>query len=109
MLLQKPIESGDIIAIKLSTGEELIAKLNSVGNDNIVISKPLTVTLAQDPRTGSVGIQMLPYFVLCGDADAKLTIKDSHIVTRTLANENAKSGYIQNTTGLTVASSGLIR
>lgn len=103
MLLQKPMEAGDIVTIKMVTGEELIAKLVTLGNDHVVITKPLIATLGQD-RNGNVGIQMLPYFVLTGDADAKLTISNQHIVTKTPTTEQAKSGYLQQTTGLTLAS-----
>ena len=102
MLLQKPMEPGDILTIKMVTGEELIAKLSSIGNDHLVITKPLVVNLGQD-RNGNVGIQMLPYFVLTCDPDAKLTISNQHIITKTLAAEQAKAGYLQTTTGLTLA------
>lgn len=113
MLLQKStMEAGDILTIKMITGEELLAKLVSVGNDHIVISKPLIVNLGQD-RNGNVGIQMLPYFLLTGDPDAKLTISNQHIIVKTLATEQAKNGYLQNTTGLTLApanaATGLIK
>lgn len=102
MLLQKPMEAGDIITIKIITGEELIAKISSIGPDHVVVTKPLVVNLGQD-RNGNVGIQMLPYFVLTGDPDAKLTISNQHIITKTPAADQAKNGYLQATTGLTVA------
>ncbi len=102
MLLQKEIEAGDIITMKMTTGEEILAKLVSIGNNYIVITKPLVVNLGQD-RNGNVGIQMLPYFLLTGEQDARLTIATQHIITKTLATDQAKSGYLQNTTGLTLA------
>jgi hypothetical protein len=105
MLLQKSITVNDIVSIKLITGDELIAKLTAVGQDSISISKPLVVTIGMDERTGQVGIQMSPYFVLCASPDANITLKNIHILVYTLANDGAKSGYIQNTTGLTLASS----
>ena len=103
MLLQKPMEAGDILTIKMITGEEMLAKLVSTGNDHIVVTKPLIVNLGQD-RNGNVGIQMLPYFLLTCEPDAKLTISNQHIITKTLATDQAKGGYLQNTTGLTLAS-----
>jgi hypothetical protein len=106
MLLQKPLEAGDVLTIKMITGEELIAKLVSINPDNVVISKPLIVNLGQD-RNGNVGIQMLPYFILTGDPDAKLTISNQHIIVKTAAAEQAKAGYLQTTTGLTVATTNV--
>lgn len=105
MLLQKPLESGDVVAIKTINGEELLAKLVSIAQDHLVISKPLIITLGQD-RNGNVGIQMLPYFLLTSEPDAKLTINNQHIMTKALANEQAKAGYLQTTTGLTTAPAG---
>ena len=110
MLLQKPIAINDIVSIKLITGDELIAKLAAVGQDTVSISKPLVVTVGMDERTGQVGIQMSPYFVLCADHEANITLKTAHILVYTLANDAAKSGYIQNTTGLKISAktTGLI-
>lgn len=102
MLLQTAMKPNDIISIKLVSGEELIAKLTSIEPGHVVITKPLMISLGQD-RSGNVGIQMLPYFLLCGEPDAKLTISDAHILTKTHANDQAKNGYIQNTSGLTIA------
>lgn len=96
------MEPGDILTIKMITGEELLAKLVSLAPDHIVITKPLIVNIGQD-RNGNVGIQMLPYFILTGEQDAKLTISNQHIITKTVATEQAKNGYLQNTTGLTLA------
>jgi len=110
MLLQKPIAINDIVSIKLITGDELITKLVAVGQDTVTITKPMTVSVGIDERTGQMGIQMSPYFVLCADYEANLMLKNAHILVYTLANEAAKSGYIQNTTGLKISSktTGLI-
>ena len=110
MLIQKPISVNDIVSIKLVTGDELIAKLVATTNDSISITKPMTVTVGMDERTGQVGIQMSPYFILCADHESNLTLKHIHILVYTLANDAAKSGYIQNTTGLKISSkaNGLI-
>lgn len=111
MLIQKKIESGDIITILLTNGQELMAKLVSENTGSITVTKPVVINIGSD-GSGNVGIQMLPYFVITSEPDAKLEIKDSHIITRTLSNEQAKNGYIRNTTGLSVSSgvpSGLVK
>jgi len=111
MLIQKKIEPGDIITLLLSNGQELVAKLVSENTGSVTITKPVTINIGAD-ATGNVGIQMLPYFVITSEPDAKLEIKDSHIITRTPSNEQAKNGYIRNTTGISVASgvpSGLVK
>ena len=111
MLIAKPITPGDIVTLKLITNDELIAKVAGITADAITITKPMQIAIGVDERTGRPGIQMSPYFLLCADHDSNITISNAHILVRTLANDNAKNGYIQNTTGLTVAgnkSSGLI-
>ena len=105
MLINKQLSDGDVLSLKLVSGEELIAKLVSTGTDSINVQKPLVVNLAMDERTKQVGIQMTPYFILCADPDATLTIRESHILVKTLANDAAKSGYIEMTTGLKISSS----
>ena len=106
MLLQKPIQPNDVVTIKLTTGEELITRLVEQNNGKTVISKPMVVNLAQDPRTGCVGIQMLPYFLLTGNPAAKLTLDDKNILVMTLSNDQAKNSYTQSSSGIAVASSG---
>lgn len=103
MLIQKPIQPNDVITLKLTTGEELIARLVDQTNGKITISKPMVVNLGQD-RTGNIGIQMLPYFLLTGNPDAKLTIDDKNIIVMTLSNDQAKNSYTQSSSGITVAS-----
>lgn len=111
MLIQKKMEAGDIISILLSNGQELIAKLVSENPGSITITKPLVVNIGSD-GSGNVGIQMIPYFVITSEPEAKLEIKDVHIITKTVSNEQAKNGYIRNTIGLSVPSnvpSGLVK
>jgi hypothetical protein len=100
MLLSKQITPGDIATFKLVTNDEIIAKVISVDFDSVVITKPMYITVGIDERTNAPGVQMSPYFLLCADHDTNITIKNMHIVTSTLASNNAKSGYIRNTTGL---------
>lgn len=103
MLIQKPIQPNDVITLKLITGEELIARLVDHTNGKITISKPMVVNLGQD-RTGNIGIQMLPYFLLTGNPDAKLTLDDKNVLVMTLSNDQAKNSYTQSSSGITVAS-----
>lgn len=103
MLLQKPIQPNDVVTLKLITGEELIARLVDNTNGKVTISKPMVVNLGQD-RTGNIGIQMLPYFLLTGNPDAKLTLDDRNVLVMTLSNDQAKNSYTQSSSGITVAS-----
>ena len=103
MLLQKPMQDNDVVTIKLITGEELIARMVSNANGKITIIKPMAVSLGQD-RAGNIGIQMVPYFVLTGNPDAKLVLDERNVIVITLTNEQAKNSYIQSSSGIAVAS-----
>lgn len=104
MLIQKPIQPNDVITLKLITGEELITRLVDHTNGKITVSKPMVVNLAQDPRTGSVGIQMLPYFLLTGNPDAKLALDEKNVMVMTASNDQAKNSYTQSSSGIVAAS-----
>jgi hypothetical protein len=106
MLVEKPIENNDIVSIKISNGDELIAKFIETASDNsVVVSKPMLMVLSQSP-TGQPGVQMMPFFMLGADKDGKYRLNPQHVVCMVKSNSEAKAGYLQATTGLTVPKTG---
>lgn len=100
MFIKKNIEKGSILAMKLSTGEEIIAKVIShdVGADKLVVSKPIAVGMGPN---GSVAF--MPYMLgLADDGEIILNMR-FHVVTYANAREELKNAYIQNTSGITPA------
>lgn len=112
MLFDKTVKVNDVASLKLSNGDELIAKIVDISADHIGLSKPMLMMLAQDPRTGQPGVSMVPFWMVGGDRDARYPISKNHIVCMVKANTDATNSYIQQTTGLTIpgssGSSGLI-
>ena len=107
MIIEKSnIDLNDIVTIKLSSQEELIARLVAQDAESITIQKPMVMNLSLDERNGRPAIQMLPFFLLGAKQDARITLNRSHVIVLTLSNEEAKSGYIHNTSSLTVPTSG---
>ena len=106
MLIETNVKTSDIISIKLSNGDEIIGRVSSIESDTVTITKPLAMMLAQDPRTGQAGVQMIPFWMLGADKDAKFPIQRSHIVCMVKSNPDAVKGYTANTSGLTIPSSG---
>jgi len=104
MLIKKSIEKGSIIAIKLVTGDELVAKVVShdVGADSLVISRPIAVGMAPN---GSVAF--IP-FMLGAAEHVEITLNMDKIVAHTTAREELKNAYIQNTTGIVTAGAGSV-
>lgn len=95
MLIETPYKAGDTVSIKLTSGEELIARLDEEKNDTFVLSKPLMVAATQQ------GLGLAP-FMFTVSPDSKITISASKVVCINKTQEEFSKQYIQNTTGITV-------
>lgn len=83
---------GDVVSIKLITGEEIIARLDKDDHHGISVSKPLSVTL------GAGGLGMIPFMFLA-ETDT-FTIKREHILVMSAAKKDAADQYLTGTTGI---------
>jgi hypothetical protein len=106
MLIEKPITSNDVVSIKISNGDEIIAKFVETASDgSVIVSKPMLMVLSQSP-SGQPGVQMMPFFMLGGEKDGKYPLNPQHVVCMIKSNSEAKAGYLQATTGLAVPKAG---
>lgn len=94
MLISKGLSVGDVVSIKLISGEEIIARLEEESTEKIKLYKPLTVSL------GPSGLGMIPFVFL--SASDNVEIKTSHIITMSMAKKDAADQYIQGTTGIKI-------
>jgi hypothetical protein len=108
MLTNKPFSAGDIVTLKLTTGDELIARfINEVPN-SITISRPLVLQLAVD-EMGRPELHMVPSFLFTVAADAHMTLDRQHVVVMVRSDDAAQKNYTTVTTGLAVPqNSGII-
>ena len=106
MLIEKSLVIGDVASIKLSNGDEIIAKITDITESTITVSKPMLMILSQDPRTGQPGVQMAPFWMMGADQTGKYPINRTHIMCMIKSNKDATSGYTQQTTGLTIPGGG---
>jgi hypothetical protein len=97
MLINKGITVGEIVTIKTTAGEEIVAKLVEENQLGITVSKPLVLT------AGQKGIALVP-FLFTTDPDANITISRSTVMVLAPTIKDAADTYIQNTTGITLAS-----
>ncbi len=100
MLITKPPASGDIIAMKLITGEEVIAKLKTDNGTALVVSKPIAVGMSPQ------GVGFMP-FMISADEDAEMVFPSSMVVTHVVVRKELKDAYIQNTSGIVPANGPL--
>jgi hypothetical protein len=95
MLLQKPLKQGEVVSVRLITGEELIGTLDETTDEYTTVSKPMIVSMNQN------GYGLLP-FMLTVDPDLKHTIQAQHCMSVVKTNDETSKAYVQSTTSLIV-------
>ena len=95
MLIEAPYTVGDTVSIKLSSGEELIARLDSESGDKITVIKPLMLVVQQQ------GMGLAPYMFTVKH-DNRFTLNMQNIICVAKTDKEMASQYIEKTTGLTV-------
>ena len=102
MLLEKKAQDGDIIAIKLVSGNEIIAKLVEESERVIIVLKQVELGMA---ATGGVGFG--PFMIGAPD-DVEMIFDLSMVVTFVKARKEIKDAYIKSTSGIVPAGAGSI-
>lgn len=97
MIIQVPYKVGDIVSIKLASGEEMVAKLEEERDSHVMLRKPLMLVASE------TGIGLAP-FMFTVDPDHKFRIRLNNIICVVKTSKDATSAYIQQTTGLAVLS-----
>lgn len=97
MLIDKGVAVGEVVTIKLTSGEEIIGKLEDESADcHIKMSKPMVVAMGQQ------GPGLMPYlFTVSPDKSVK--ISRSVLVVMEATEKGFADAYIQNTTGIKLA------
>jgi hypothetical protein len=93
MLIEAPYKNGDTVSIKLTSGEEVVARLEEQKADGFILHKPLMVTATQQ------GLGLAPFMFTIGP-DAKVNIGADKIVCINKTLEEMSKQYISSTTGI---------
>jgi hypothetical protein len=96
MLIDKGVSPGEVITIKLTSGEELITKLVEESVTYYKVSRPMVLSASQQ------GIGMMPYLFTV-DPDKEIKIFKSGVVIAEATDKAFADGYIQQTTGIKLA------
>tara|TARA_Y100001972_G_scaffold72370_1_gene87856 strand:+ start:622 stop:939 length:318 start_codon:yes stop_codon:yes gene_type:complete len=102
MLVVSNFKKGDIVTVKLSTGEEIVARFESFNMDELKVVKPTVLTL--NPQNGKA---MLIAWLMSIDAhnSEPVSIKGNQIVATARTIKSLADSYTQSTTGIAPASS----
>jgi len=96
MLIDKGVTAGEVVTIKLTSGEELIAKLVEETATHYRLSRPLVLT------AGREGLGMAPYlFTVHPEKDVPLNKTTVTVIM--ISDKDFASQYIQGTTGIKLA------
>jgi hypothetical protein len=93
MLISKGVSAGEVITLKLTSGEELVAKLTEETDSYYKLSKPQVIGM------GPQGPGLMPYlFTVSPDADIKL-LKTTVTVAEPTDAAFAKQ-FLESTSGI---------
>jgi len=98
MLVEPGYQPNDIIAMRITGGDEVVARYISQDDKTIKVAKPLALAMTQQ------GIGMTQY-VMMADMTKEFVFNKHSVVTIQKANKGATDSYIKGTTGIQPASS----
>ena len=96
MLISKGVAEGEVITLKLTSGEEIVAKLVEDGAVYYKLSKPMVIAM------GAKGPGLMPYlFTVNPNADIKL--QKSTVTVAEATDEQFAKQFLESTTGIALA------
>lgn len=93
MLISKGYQEGDIVSFKLINGDEIVARIISIDNNNYEISKPCTV------MPGPQGMGLIQS-LFTADADVNVILQKDHVLMHAPSIDQMQKHYIKTTTGI---------
>lgn len=93
MLIDKGVSAGEVVTLKLMSGEEVIAKIVEETDKGYKLNKPMTLSMSQQ------GIGMIP-FAMTVDMEKDITVRSSAVIAVEATEKQFSDAYMQNTTGI---------
>lgn len=96
MLIDKGISSGEVVTLKLISGEEMIARYVEETDKHYKLNKPMVLSM------GPQGMGMIP-FAITVDMEKEIKINRAAIIAIETTEKQFADAYMQNTTGIKLA------
>lgn len=93
MLINRGVSPGEVITMKLSSGEEIITKLIEETDTYYKVNKPMCLSMNQQ------GIGMIP-LLFTVNLDRDLVINKNNVTVVSSTSSNFADEYVQGTTGI---------
>jgi hypothetical protein len=87
------VEAGKTYTMRMGYGEEIVAKIISIGTDTYTLSKPVAVV------PGQQGIQLMNS-LFTADPEAEVTVNKSSVAMIAPVREDVGDSYLEATTGI---------
>ena len=85
---------GQIVSMKLTSGDEVVGKITGQTPEGITLSKPVILAASRD------GLAMVP-FMMTADPDGEFLFKVNNIMCLVNTNQQVSDAYFQSVTGIT--------
>lgn len=95
MLIEAPYSTGDVVSVRLSSGEEIVGTLLEENEKIIKLKKPLSAIMSEK------GLAMIP-FMMTVNPDTDLTISRNQIMIIAKSHKDVADHFIESTTGITL-------
>lgn len=93
MLIDKGVSAGEVVTLKLTSGEELVAKLVEMTATHYKLSRPMVIGM------GAKGPGLMPYlFTVHPEKEVKLNMSTVVVIEST--DKEFADQFIQSTTGI---------
>lgn len=103
MLLINVTKPGDIVSLKLVSGDEVVGKLESSDDAGYTLDKPVVLAMGQQ------GATMVPYMLTADPAVHKFQFSKQHVLNCVNTAKSLANQYIQGTTGIMPADAGILK
>jgi hypothetical protein len=102
LITTQKYNAGEVVAFKLSNGDEVVAKVVEDNTDNYVIDSPCTVMPSQQ------GLGLIQS-IFSAEKDVKVTLNKLHVMMTAPVIDQMRDHYTKTTTGIeTVRKPGII-
>lgn len=96
MLIDKGISAGEVVTIKLISGEEMLARYVEENDKQYKLNKPMVLSM------GPQGMGMIP-FAITVDMEKEVKLNRSAVIAIEPTEKQFADAYVQNTTGIKLA------
>ena len=93
MLIETPYKVGDTVSIKLSSGEEMVCRLEEENDTHVIVKKPMMLV------AGKNGAGLAP-FMFTVDMESKVKLANSSVICVVKTGKEPADMYLKSTTGL---------